>query len=181
MDARRAWQRKFAREPEPWRGPLHASPLLATLAGRVVELGAGGGKVGAALPADALALDWAALPPGRPRAWADVRALPLRDASVDALVAIHVLGHVADRARAAAEWTRVLRAGGALVLEVFAHGDVRDAPGHDATREGILTHFFDAAELRALFPALRGDLILEERAQRWGVRRVLRGRLVRAG
>src|SRR5687767_11472996 len=59
VDPREAWRRKHLREARPWSGPVHASPLLDGLPGRVVELGAGGGKVGAALPRDALALDWA--------------------------------------------------------------------------------------------------------------------------
>lgn len=194
--ARAAWQRKFAREPEPWSGPVHAAPLLADLRGRILELGAGGGKVSPALPPDTLALDWATLPPGRPGLLADARTLPVKDASIDALVAIHVLGHVAlppagflalpprgspappsPAHLALREWRRVLRPGGVLVLEVFARGDVRDVPGHVALREGIVTRFFDAAELRALLGevGLVGDIVLEERVARWGTRRVLRG------
>ncbi|HUR68802.1 MAG TPA: class I SAM-dependent methyltransferase [Candidatus Thermoplasmatota archaeon] len=180
-DARAAWRLKFARQAAPWSGPVHAAPLLAELRGVVVELGAGGGKVGDALPRDALALDWAALPPGRLGAYADVRALPLRAASVDALVAIHVLGHLDDPRAALAEWARVLKPGGALVLEVFATGDARDVPGHLARREGIATRFFDEAGLYAHLDAagFEGALALEERAMRWGLRRALRGRLTR--
>ena len=174
--AREAWLRKFAREPAPWRGPVHAAPLFAGLSGRLVELGAGGGKIGAALPPDALALDWAALPPGRPGLLADARALPLRDASVGALVAIHVLGHLDEPAAALAEWARVLRPGGALVLEVFEAGDARSREG-----AGLPNHFFAADELRALLAGWRGEVALEERRLRWGARRVLRGRLTRPG
>lgn len=182
MDPRReAWRRKHAREPAPWRGPVHAAPLLVGLAGRVVELGAGGGKVAAALPPDALALDWApeGLDPARARLVADVRALPLRDASVDALVAIHVLGHLDEPAAALAEWRRVLRPHGALVIEAFAVGDARDPPGHVAHKEGLATRFFARDELRAMLVGFEGELHLEERALRWGTRRVLRGKLLR--
>lgn len=155
---------------------MHAAPLLEKLSGRIVELGAGGGKVSSALPRDALAMDWAAIPAARPGILADVRALPLRDASVDGLVAVHVLGHVREREAALAEWARVLRPEGALVLEVFATGDARDVPDHDAVREGILTHYFDEGELRGLLLGARlsGDIRVEERAMRWGLRRVLR-------
>lgn len=190
MDPRTAWRRKHAAQSAPWRGPVHAAPLLEGLAGRVVELGAGGGKVGAALPGDAIALDWA--PEGlregsRPRLVADVRALPFRDASVDALVAIHVLGHLLapDRAAALGEWRRALRPGGALVLEVFARGDAREGEGEEVEpgtwrREGIATHHFDEAELRGLLAGWKGAIHAEVRAMRWGTRRALRGRFTRA-
>lgn len=183
MDAQRAaWLKKYATQRAPWSGPVHAAPLLAKLSGTIVELGAGGGKVSEALPRDSLAIDWAALPAGRPGLLADVRALPLRDASVDAIVAIHVLGHLEDPARALREWARALRPGGAVVLEVFATGDARDVEGHSATREGILTRYFAEDELRALLAGagLAGDVIVEEREMRWGKRRVLRARSVRA-
>lgn len=186
---REAWRRHYEARREPWRGPVHAAPLLAGLEGRVVELGAGGGKVGRALRADALALDWVreALPPRRPAVVADVARLPFRDESVDALVAIHVLGHLLgpDRERAAREWARVLRAGGALVFEAFAEGDAREGTGDEVeprtfVRAGIATHHFSVAEVRALLPGFGGELSLEERALRWGTRRVVRGLLLRA-
>jgi SAM-dependent methyltransferase len=154
-----------------------------------VELGAGGGKVGAALPPSAVALDWA--PEGlrdasRPRMIADARALPFRDASLDALVAIHVLGHLAatDRPRAVAEWARALRPGGVLVLEVFARGDAREGEGREVEpftweRAGVATHHFEEGELRALLAGWQGVPVPEERSLRWGVRRVLRGRFTR--
>lgn len=183
MDAHRAaWLRKYATQPAPWSGPVHAAPLLAKLSGRIVELGAGGGKVSEEVPADALAIDWAALPEGRPGMFADVRSLPLRDASVEGIVAIHVLGHLEKPSAALAEWARVLRPKGSLVLEVFARGDARDVPGHAATREGILTRYFDQDELRQLLQRarLRGDVHVEERTMRWGLRRVLRALATRA-
>ena len=187
MDLRDAWRRKHAREARPWSGPVHAAPLLAGLSGRVVELGAAGGKVGAALPRDALALDWAPeglRDAGRPRMVADARALPFRSGALDALVAIHVLGHWPreDRARAVAEWGRVLRPGGALVVEMFAAGDAREGSGRPVEpgtweRDGILTHYFTQEETDALFAGWEGRLAPEERRLPWGTRRVLRGRL----
>jgi SAM-dependent methyltransferase len=52
-------------------------------------------------------------PPGL--AVADARALPLPDASVDVALAMHMLYHVPDIARAVAEVRRVLRPGGVLL------------------------------------------------------------------
>lgn len=187
MDARRsAWMRRYAREPEPWRGPVHAEPLLRGLGGRIVELGAAGGKVRRALPPGTLGIDWVSEGLAPPALVADVRALPLRDASVDALVAIHVLGHLLadERPRAVAEWRRVLKPGGALVVEVFATGDAREGSGREVEartweRDGVTTHHFDVEETRALFAGFTGGLRVEERAMRWGVRRVLRGALGR--
>lgn len=187
--ARDAWRRKHRLEPRPWSGPVHAAPLLAGLSGRVVELGAGGGKVGALLPPDAVALDWAPeglRDPRRPRVVADARKLPFRSASLDALVAIHVLGHLSAEGRrdAAREWARVLRPGGALVLEAFARGDAREGAGREVEpgtreREGIPTHYFAPGEVEALFQGWEGRVESEDRRMPWGLRRVLRGRLAR--
>lgn len=190
MDTRWAWRQKHAQHAQPWSGPVHAEPLLEGLRGRIVELGAGGGKVGAALPPTALALDWVAeglRDPARPRLLADARRLPFRTASVDALVAIHVLGHLVgdDRQAALDEWARVTRPGGALVLEVFETGDARALMGRaleawTREREGIPTHYFAAEELTGMMRGWEGELKIEERALRWGVRRALRGRFTRA-
>jgi SAM-dependent methyltransferase len=170
---------------------VHAERLLAGLSGRVVELGAGGGKVGAALPRGSVALDWVLeglRDASRPRVLGDARALPFRDASLDALVAIHVLGHLvgADRPAALREWRRTLRPGGTLVLEVFARGDARDGSGRPIEegtweREGIPTHSFAPEELSALLSGFEGGVAEEKRELRWGTRRVLRGRLARSG
>jgi arsenite methyltransferase len=49
---------------------------------------------------------------------ADAQRLPLRDATVDAVVSIAVLQHIPDPAAALAEMTRVLRPGGRLAVMV---------------------------------------------------------------
>lgn len=169
---------------------MHAEPLLRDLpSGLVVELGAGGGKVAQALPRGAVALDW--VPEGlrddsRPRFVADARALPFRDGSLGALVAIHVLGHLVgdDRRLALREWARATRPGGVLVLEVFALGDARVGMGRAVEegtweREGIPTHYFSPDELVGLLAGWDGEVVAEERPLRWGTRRVLRGRFTR--
>lgn len=146
--------------------------------------------MGNVLPPDTLALDWASeglRDAARPRMVADARQLPFRSGSVDALVAVHVLGHLLAeaRARAVAEWARVLRQGSPLVLEVFAAGDAREGTGRLVEpgtweREGIPTHHFRQEEADALFVGWEGRLALEERRLAWGTRRVLRGLLRRA-
>ena len=150
----------------------------------MVELGAAGGRVGRALPGS-IALDWASegLRDARARVQGDVRALPVRDASVDAIVAIHVLGHLWARERAPAlrEWARALKPDGALILEVFAQDDARADAGDEVEpgtrlRAGIPTHAFARAELDALLHEWRIEITQDERRHRWGTRRVLRAR-----
>jgi SAM-dependent methyltransferase len=58
-------------------------------------------------------------------------ALPFADGSFDVLTAWHVLEHMADAARALAEWRRVLRPGGLLILET------PDASSAKVRRRGI--------------------------------------------
>jgi ubiquinone/menaquinone biosynthesis C-methylase UbiE len=47
---------------------------------------------------------------------ADAAALPLSDASADVVVVVTVLGEIADRSRAIAEFRRILRRGGRLSI-----------------------------------------------------------------
>ena len=51
----------------------------------------------------------------RPLVNADVAALPVRDGAVDAVLAVHMLYHVPDRAAAVRELRRVLKPGGVCV------------------------------------------------------------------
>ncbi len=57
---------------------------------------------------------------GEPDVLADVRALPYEDGSVDEVIAIHLLEHLYrwEAPAALAEWARVLKPGGRLVLEL---------------------------------------------------------------
>lgn len=55
---------------------------------------------------------------------ADLEALPFEDGAFDLVIANHVLEHVGDDARAFAEVRRVLRPGGAAILQVPVNGPV---------------------------------------------------------
>jgi ubiquinone/menaquinone biosynthesis C-methylase UbiE len=56
---------------------------------------------------------------------ADGARLPLADESVDVVTAQHVIEHIADYQQAVAEWFRVLRPGGRLIL-VTPNGEFAD-------------------------------------------------------
>jgi ubiquinone/menaquinone biosynthesis C-methylase UbiE len=107
----------------------HRRRLLAGLRGRVVEVGAGNGRMFAHYPAEvtevvavepedtlrALAEDAARSAPVPVRVVAgDADHLPVPDASADAVVASLVLCSVPDQESALAEVVRVLRPGGEL-------------------------------------------------------------------
>jgi SAM-dependent methyltransferase len=57
---------------------------------------------------------------------ADATALPFADASFDAIVAMHMLYHVPDQARAIAEMYRVLKPGGLLAVTTNGANNLRD-------------------------------------------------------
>lgn len=76
----------------------------------------------------------------------DAQAIPLADASLDAVVANHILYHVPDRARALSEIHRVLRPGGRLFATTNGRGHLRELQelvervvpgGYDNGTEGV--------------------------------------------
>jgi SAM-dependent methyltransferase len=99
---------------------------------RVLDVGCGPGRylrwlaerhpgmrlIGMDLSRGMLADLWRGWPAGLPRpslAVADAQAIPLPDASCDAALAMHMLYHVPDMARAIGELRRVVRRGGVLL------------------------------------------------------------------
>jgi SAM-dependent methyltransferase len=96
----------------------------------------------------------------------DVTALPVADASVDAVVSGEVLEHVADDAAAAAEYRRVLRPGGACIVSVPAHPALWDVTDEWAGH----VRRYRRRELTALFEG-RGFTV--ERLRAWGFPTVL--------
>lgn len=96
----------------------------------------------------------------------DVTALPLADASVDAVVSGEVLEHVADDARAVAEYRRVLRPGGACLVSVPAHPALWDVTDEWAGH----VRRYRRRDLIALFTGQGFDV---ERVRAWGFPTVL--------
>jgi SAM-dependent methyltransferase len=119
--------------------------VAANARGDVLDVGCGRADLGARLPdiRSYVGLDYPTTAIGlydsRPHVFADAAALPLADASVDTVLLLDVIEHVAEPERALAEAARVLRAGGvALVTVPFAY-PLHDEP-HDYqrfTRHGL--------------------------------------------
>lgn len=183
-----AWNREYREKGRIWRG---AAPMLLDLpyGSRVLELGCGNGKTLAAmmkLPWRIAALDLSPLavrlggevaaslkdtPAKADLLAADVTLLPFREAVFDAVFAFHVIGHLreGDRARAAREAARVLKADGRLFFLEFEVEDMRVGKGLEVEPStfrrggGVLTHYFSEGEVLELFDMLRPASIRTDR------------------
>lgn len=186
------WDAEYFRRGRVWGGAVHNLPLV-TEGSRVLELGCGNGKTFAALAGkgcEVIGVDFsstAALlcrsqvrePVRGNIAVADICYLPFSDASFDAVVAFHVIGHLPARERVncARQAERVLRDKGALYFSAFSVEDFRAGtgcktePGTVERKNGISTHYFSEDEVRALFPALT---VAECNTRRWTM--TVRGR-----
>jgi SAM-dependent methyltransferase len=111
-----------------------AAELLQGELGLVLDVGAGFGRYTDRLRADhpeatVVAIDKA---PGMltevaaPVMVADAQDLPYPDAGVDTILAMHMLYHVPDVAKALAEFRRVLKPGGTLLASTNVHGDMAE-------------------------------------------------------
>lgn len=117
----------------------------------------------------------------------DILALSYADGSLDGVICLEVLEHVADPFKAASELVRVLRPGGRLICSVpfmtSYHGKGGESARHDAypdywrfTHEG----------LQALFPGLSSAVVypvdgrVEARLQQWLPHTVLNASLIRS-
>jgi SAM-dependent methyltransferase len=147
--------------------PAVVTELLSDLDGPVLDVGCGPGRFTNALRADrserrVVAVD---LSPGMVAAAgglavADAAALPMRSDVFGVVMALHMLYHVADPAIALAEFARVKRDNGTVLLSTNADGDKREmrqlhadaaaAAGVSVPDNGLAMRFnLEAAEVAA--------------------------------
>jgi SAM-dependent methyltransferase len=170
-----AWEDEYCKKGILWSGLTHEIPELPA-GSRVLELGCGNGKT---LPAlirkgwNVTALDSSQKAVAMSRDLvkgslpaeimvADARHIPVKNATFDAIFAIHVIGHMHEpgRREIAVEVTRTLKPGGIVFFCEFSTEDVRFGKGHTTEPSTfmrgtkIITHYFTLQETSDLFPGL---------------------------
>jgi demethylmenaquinone methyltransferase/2-methoxy-6-polyprenyl-1,4-benzoquinol methylase len=116
----RLWKRQLVEAARPAPGDVALDLCCGT--GDVAFALADRGAVVTGIDFSAAMLDVARRRPGRPSVTfvqGDAMALPVADASADVVTVAYGLRNVADIPRALAEWRRVLRPGGRLVVLEF--------------------------------------------------------------
>jgi ubiquinone/menaquinone biosynthesis C-methylase UbiE len=178
---RDAWDSLYSKKGPVWRG-LQVAPPPIESGSRILEVGCGDGKTLSSLPCrdcSVTALDFSARAVRKCQARfrdrdeprlviADARHLPFDRSHFDLVIMSHVLEHLLerDRRQGAEEARRVLACGGRLLVRAFTRADMRFGEGdevEDGTfmRGTIITHYFNAGEVEALFPDL--ELLKSER------------------
>jgi ubiquinone/menaquinone biosynthesis C-methylase UbiE len=183
-----AWDKDYRSRGRLWGGGTKNLPGLAA-GSKVLELGCGDGKTLAAMrdrdwkatgldiSSEALRLSRTSLGAESNLVLADIRRLPFRNKSFDAVFAFHVIGHLrqAGRETAASEAAMVLRSGGRLFFREFGAEDMRAGrgeevePGTFRRSSGVITHYFTEEEVANLFCDL--DLTTQSLlTRRWKMR-----------
>jgi len=169
--------------PQWLLGPRRVPPELLACRGLVADVGAGDRWLQTQLDPSVryMALDLpveGGQPYGaRPDAYASVVALPLADASVDAVACFEVLEHVDAPALAIAEAARVLRSGGLYVVSMPFLYPLHDRP-RDFRRytpfgleQALLAAGFEVVAVRPMLRALEVTGLLAALAIAGGVAR----------
>jgi ubiquinone/menaquinone biosynthesis C-methylase UbiE len=171
----KAWEENYRRRGMLWGGVTHELPELAP-GSRVLELGCGSGKTLRAMGQrgwNVTGIDFSSTAvllsrqvysdPSQGQVMvADVRKSPFKNATFDAVFAIHVIGHMPeyDRREITHEVNRILKPGGFLFFRDFSTEDFRFGKGSrtEATTferdNHIITHYFTSQEVVDLFSGL---------------------------
>lgn len=162
-----AWKAEYGKAR--WLGPYDIAPIATSLrpGARLLDAGCGSGRmavplaracyrvVGLDLVREGLQeMRWrGAVTPVE----GDVRCMPFKDRSFDAVVCYDVLQHLLEpeRARAVEEMRRVLAPGGRVFIGTFGREDMRyggsEVEPHTFRREsGIIYHYFSEEEMGRL-------------------------------
>jgi ubiquinone/menaquinone biosynthesis C-methylase UbiE len=127
---------------------VHVREFLSGVDGPLLDAGCGGGAFTRMLrqahpDATVVAADLSAgmaAAAGTPAVVSDVTELPFPDRTFGGAIALHMLYHVAEPARAIQELRRVLRPGGTLVISTIAQNDkhaLRDVHRRAAAEFGV--------------------------------------------
>jgi SAM-dependent methyltransferase len=159
--------------------------LLPERVGLTLDVGCGHGRYTERLRADhpeatVVAIDKS---PGmlvevpEPVMAADAQAIPYPDGAADTVLAMHMLYHVPDIAKAVAEFRRVLRPGGVLLASTNAHDDMtalyglwdrafRAVPEASGVSSASEVRHFDSANAPGYLEAAFGSVeVFEARGQ----------------
>ncbi len=161
------WDTDYTLRGNRWGGAAAELPPLPA-GSRVLECGCGNGKTLAAMAArgwDAVGVDISPAAVSLVRTHSctavcgDIAALPFSDGSFDAVFCWHVLGHLSASLwpAAAAEMRRVLVPSGSIFFKGFSRRDLRCGKGREVAPysylrgDGIVTHYFDEADIHEVF------------------------------
>jgi len=162
---RKAWNTDYRMRGALYGGVPFSLPDLSSGA-RVLDLGCGNGKHIAAMEGrgwQIIGIDSAeeAIRLCRRKAGelviGDACHLPFSGDTFDAVIGIHILGHLReeDRPLLISQAERVLADGGAFHCTVFSRNDMRSGKGEEVEpftflRQGVITHYFTEDELNNL-------------------------------
>ncbi len=156
------FQSDYKRRGRRWAGTADIPPLPS--GALILEAGCGNGKtlagladfktIGVDISPEAVRLSACATAVA-----GDVCALPFADAVFDAVLCLHLLGHLraADRKKAADELIRVVKPTGTIYFRDFSVDDFRCGTGTEVEPDsylrgdGLMTHYFTEPEVTSLF------------------------------
>ncbi|MFA5398523.1 MAG: class I SAM-dependent methyltransferase [Methanomicrobiales archaeon] len=181
-----AWENNYRQRGALWQGQATGIPSFPAGA-RVLEAGCGNGKTLATLTRNGCSVTGCDIAesalhlardvvPGACFIQADIRDLPFRDGTFNAVLAVHIIGALSesDRLRATAELERILVPGGILFFREFSVADFRCGKGKSAGEnsflrgDGVMTHYFTPSEVESLFSNEKWDGSIQ--TERWEMR-----------